>query len=96
MSLLNNDLSSNVWVLMDPHADIPIKSGLTKVMSMSWEGYANADHHMMLKTGNGAIIFEAYGNTDLSPISKTFDNGLWLDDIRLVDLQSGRVLVVVG
>lgn len=91
---LNNDLKGSSWILQDPMPNVPVKSGLVKVSSLSFEGYSNQDHHCMVKDGHGAMIFETYGNVDLSPIQKHFE-GYWVWNMELTALDSGRVVVTI-
>ena len=90
-----NSLEGRVWNLRRANPGNPVKLGMVKVGSLSWQGYADADHHVLLEDARGNKIFESYGNVDLSPITVSYSNGLWLTDLILEDLQSGMVLVEV-
>lgn len=89
---VNNSLNSRFWVLMQAQHGVPVKKGGVKVTSISFQGYSDPNHHCMVKDGGGNIIFETFGNTDLSPVSMTFD-ATWIDDLTLESLGSGRVVV---
>lgn len=90
----NNSLSTQTWILQDPRPGIPVKPGSAKVSSFNFMGYSSQDHHCLLKDGAGNIIFETYGNVDLSPISLQFDP-IWITGLSLEALDSGWVTVTI-
>ena len=66
-SVLDNDLRGAIWSInrADP---APIKNGRVFIQSIAWQGYSDADHHVLLKDGFGNIIFESDGSSELSPV----------------------------
>jgi hypothetical protein len=88
-----NDLSGRAWNLLRADEDNPVKQGYAKVSAISFEGYASADDHCLVKDGKGVTVFETYGNTDLSPILVNFTEPAWLWNLTLCDLGSGRCVV---
>lgn len=90
-----NDLTGNPWKLTDVDENSPISPNFVHVSSISWEGYASPDDHVMLKDYRGVPIFESFGNVDLSPISKVYDRPMPIFGLVLADLGSGRVLLHV-
>ncbi len=90
-----NDLSGNPWKLTDVDDLNPISPNFVFISSISWEGYANANHHVMLKDYRGVPVFESFGNLDLSPITKVYDRPMPVFGLKVSDLGSGRVLLHV-
>lgn len=91
----SNSITGRMWILQVPDPDNPVKVGSVKVSMLSFEGYADANAHCLLKDGHGNIVFETYGNVDLSPIMTALGEHVWLQSLTLVDLTSGRVVVHV-
>ena len=90
-----NSLVGRLWNLMIEDADNPVKSGRVFVGSISFQGYASADHHCALRDGWGNMIFETYGNVDLSPVGVSFSEPISVFELTVAGLDSGRVVVEV-
>ncbi len=92
---LANDLSGRLWNLVRADEDNPVKSGFVKVGSISWQGYSTDMDHVLVEDGKGVKLFESFGNADLSPISTSFSQPIWIHNMILADLTSGAVVVEV-
>ncbi len=90
-----NAITGSLWNLIVPDALNPVKSGRVFIGSISFEGYANASDRCMLRDAYDQIIFEAQGNSNLDPVEVHFSEPISVLDLRLVGLDSGRVVIGV-
>lgn len=90
-----NAITGNVWNLIVPDPVNPVKSGRVFVAAFSFQGYANATDRCMVRDAYDQILFEAQGNSDLSPVEVHFAHPVSVMNLRLVGLDSGRVVIEV-
>lgn len=90
-----NSIVGTVWNLVTVDANNPVKDGWTILTGLSWEGYANPNHHVLLKDGHGNVVFESYGHVDLDPVAHIFGNPTPVWKLTVAGLDSGRVVVWV-
>lgn len=90
-----NDISGQLWQLVEADPDNPVKSGYVFVGSFSWQSYADANHHVRVEDGRENVIFESFGNTDLAPVEIHFAKPVAILDLRLVAIDSGTFIVEI-
>jgi hypothetical protein len=93
-----NNISGLPWVI-DTAAGTVIKSGLTYVKSLVFNGYSDAAHQCIVTgadgSGNRITVCTFDGQADLGPVSFNEGNPFWLRDIAVTTLGSGRLSVFV-
>lgn len=92
---MSNNLKGRMWQLTDPSVGDPVKSGLTFIKSVVWQGYTSATHRATLVDGDGVRLFDSPGRTNLEPIQLTYDSGGPFRDVTLEQLDSGLLNVEI-
>lgn len=87
-----NDITRTPWII-DTASATTVKSGLTYVKGFEFSGFAAAVDQCIIQDDRGINVEVFNGKPDLTPVATQYAEGVWIRNLTVPTLTSGKLTV---